>query len=71
MFNFGPAELLILSILAAISIFPIWALVDAIRVPSDQDYRAGTKVIWVLVILLMQGVGALIYFAVGRPRRRV
>lgn len=70
-FSFGPAELLIILALASVSIFPIWALVDAIRVPSDQDYRAGTKVIWVLVILFMHCVGALIYFAVGRPRRRV
>ena len=48
----------------------IWALVDAIRVPDDSMYRAGTKLIWVLVILLASFVGAIIYFAVGRPERR-
>jgi hypothetical protein len=50
-------------------IVTIVGLVDAIRVPSDSMYRAGTKLIWVLVILLVNafGVGAIIYFVVGRP----
>jgi hypothetical protein len=48
----------------------IWALVDAIRVPDDAMFRAGTKLIWVLVILLFQLVGAIIYFAIGRPGSR-
>lgn len=67
----GPTELLIIVTLAAVSLFPLWALIDAIRVPSDADFRAGNKVIWVLVILFMHCVGALVYFAVGRPRNRV
>lgn len=45
----------------------IWALVDAIRVPDDSMYRAGNKVIWVIVILLLGFIGAIIYFLVGRP----
>jgi hypothetical protein len=45
----------------------IWALVDAIRVPEDSMYKAGNKLIWVLVILLAGFVGAIVYFAVGRP----
>jgi hypothetical protein len=45
----------------------IWALVDAIRVPDDSMYRAGTKLIWILVILLAGFVGAIIYLIVGRP----
>jgi Phospholipase_D-nuclease N-terminal len=45
----------------------IWALVDAIRVPDDSMYRAGNKLIWILVILLAGFVGAIIYFFVGRP----
>ena len=48
----------------------IWALVDAIQVPDDSMYRSGTKLVWVLVILLTQVVGAIIYFAIGRPSRR-
>jgi hypothetical protein len=48
----------------------IWALVDAIRVPDDADYRAGTKLVWVLVIVLTGFIGAAVYLAVGRPARR-
>jgi hypothetical protein len=45
----------------------VWALVDAIRVPDDTQYRSGTKLIWVLVIVLAQWVGAVIYLLAGRP----
>jgi hypothetical protein len=45
----------------------MWALVDSIKVPDDSLYRAGNKLIWVLVILFANFVGAIIYFAVGRP----
>jgi len=45
-------------------------LVDAIQVPDDSMYRSGTKLVWVLVIVLTQVVGAIIYFAIGRPPRR-
>lgn len=45
----------------------IYALVDAIRMPSDADFRSGTQLIWILVILLAQAIGAIIYLAVGRP----
>jgi hypothetical protein len=45
----------------------IWALVDAIRVPDDTMYRAGNKLIWILVILLGGFIGAIVYFFIGRP----
>jgi hypothetical protein len=45
----------------------IYALVDAISVPDDSMYRAGNKLIWVLVILLAPLAGAIIYLVVGRP----
>jgi hypothetical protein len=47
--------------------FWIWALVDSIRVPDDSLYRSGTKLVWVLVIVLAGWIGAIIYLAVGRP----
>jgi hypothetical protein len=49
--------------------FWVWALVDAIRVPDDSQYQSGTKVIWVLVIILANIAGALIYLVIGRPLR--
>ena len=47
----------------------IYALVDAIRVPDDSMYRAGTKLIWVLVIIFVQPfIGPIIYLAIGAPQ---
>jgi hypothetical protein len=46
----------------------VYALVDAIRVPDDSMYRAGNKLIWVLVIVLLPFfVGPLVYLTVGAP----
>jgi len=64
----GPLELTVVLATLIPWIATIVALVDAIRVPNDSDYRAGSKLIWVLVILLLNCVGALIYYAVGKPR---
>jgi hypothetical protein len=61
--------LILLVVLALVALW-IWALVDAIRVPDDAHYRAGTKLIWVLVIVLTGFIGAAVYLAVGRPARR-
>jgi Phospholipase_D-nuclease N-terminal len=49
----------------------ILALVDAARVPDDSMYRAGNKLTWILVIVLTGFIGAIIYYAVGRPSREV
>ena len=45
----------------------IFALVDCIRVPDDSMYRSGTKLIWIIVIVLTQVIGAIIYLVIGRP----
>ena len=45
----------------------VYALVDAIRMPNDASFKAGTQLVWILVILLAQGIGAIIYLVVGRP----
>jgi hypothetical protein len=46
----------------------VYALVDAIRVPDDSMYRAGNKLIWVLVILLAPIVGSIVYLVIGAPQ---
>lgn len=58
--------LLVLLMLAGIG-FWIWALVDAVKVPDDSMFRAGSKLIWVLVIVLTGWIGAIIYLVVGKP----
>ena len=51
--------------LAALAVW-IWALVDAIQNPAlDSTMR----IVWVLVIVFTQIIGAIIYLAVGRSRR--
>ena len=63
----GP--LLALFVLLWIGVFVvwIWALVDCIQVPDDSMYQSGTKLIWVLVIVFLSLIGAILYFAIGRP----
>jgi hypothetical protein len=51
--------------LAAFGVW-VWALVDAIKTP-DGSFRAGNQLIWVLVILFGNLLGAIIYLVVGRP----
>ena len=64
---------LIIASLALMAYIPllllwIWALVDCLR----REFRgANDKLIWILVILLANWLGALIYLIVGRPRGTV
>jgi hypothetical protein len=46
----------------------LYALVDVIRTPDGQ-YRAGNQLIWILVILFANLIGAIIYLVMGRPSR--
>jgi hypothetical protein len=45
----------------------IWTIVDVVRVPDDSMFKAGSKLVWVLVIVLTGVVGAIIDLVVGRP----
>lgn len=63
------AVLLRLLVPVATVLLLVYALVNAIRVPDDSMYRAGNKLIWVVVICLLPVfVGPLVYLAVGAPR---
>ncbi|MEP6758029.1 MAG: PLDc N-terminal domain-containing protein [Actinomycetota bacterium] len=53
-------------IVGSIALF-VYALVDAIRMPNAASFKTGTQLVWILVILLAQGIGAIIYLIVGRP----
>jgi hypothetical protein len=54
--------------IAAATAFWLWALVDVIRRPSGT-LRAGSQLVWGVVIALTHSIGALVYVLVGRPRR--
>ncbi len=58
----------ILLVLLGFIAFWIWSLVDAIRVPDESAFRAGSKVIWVVVIAVTGFIGSVVYLAMGRPR---
>ena len=47
--------------------FWIWMLVDCLK---HEPPEGNDKMIWVLVIVLTNWIGALIYFFVRRPERR-
>ena len=49
-------------IIASIAVW-IWALVDAIKNPRLDDT---SRIVWVIVIVATQIIGAIIYLAVGR-----
>ncbi|MBO6534337.1 MAG: PLD nuclease N-terminal domain-containing protein [Allomuricauda sp.] len=46
-------------------VLPIIALIDVIR----NEYTKNNKLIWVLVILLMNFLGALLYFLFGTSQK--
>jgi hypothetical protein len=46
--------------------FEIWALVHMLRQPSERLNLGGRKWLWAIIILCVNFVGALIYFAAGR-----
>ena len=54
----------VLSLLAVV--FWIWMLIDcATKEPSEGN----EKIVWSLIIVFLQAIGALIYFFVRRPTR--
>jgi uncharacterized membrane protein len=66
----GLLVLLFLTVGLAAFAFWIWAIIDVVKVADDSMFRAGNKLIWVLVIVLTGVIGAIIYFVVGRPEPR-
>ena len=47
-------------------VFWVWMLVDCLK---NEDAEGNDKLIWILVIILTNWIGALIYFCVRRPER--
>jgi len=44
----------------------ILAITALIHVVKHPNYRFGNRVIWVIIVLLVQILGPIIYFALGR-----
>lgn len=55
-----------ITLLVAGLLFWLWILIDCItKEPKDGN----NKLAWLLVIILTNGIGAIIYFLVRRPQR--
>jgi hypothetical protein len=61
MFGFLAAWFLVLVLM-------IWGLIDVVKVPDDSFFRAGSKVLWVLLIAFLNILGVILYVAIGRPK---
>lgn len=48
-------------------LFWVWMLIDC---AANESNQGNTKIVWILIILFVNFVGALIYFFVRRPERR-
>jgi hypothetical protein len=46
--------------------FELWALVDMLKRPEEQLALGGRKWLWAIIILLVNWLGAILYFAIGR-----
>ncbi len=58
--------LLWFGIVAAFLVFWLWMLVEA---ATKEPSQGNDKIVWVLVILFANWIGALIYFFARRPER--
>jgi len=63
--SFSPTHLVILLAIVALFVFWLWMLVDCLKNPRLQGTE---KIVWVLVIIFLHGLGALVYFFVGRTK---
>lgn len=64
----GGSEIIFLLVIlgGVLLLLPLIALVDVIR----SDFKgANDKVIWVLIILFLNIIGAILYFFIGRNQR--
>jgi len=69
---FGGLEILFLLFLLPLSLlafaFWVWMLVD---VAQNRGLEQNDRVVWILVVALLHFLGALIYFFVARPKRKL
>ncbi len=63
---FGIIALSVCCSIASIVLW-IWMLIDCLQNEPDEGNE---KIVWILVIVLLQGIGALIYLLVRRPQRK-
>lgn len=60
--------LIVLPVALLATAFWIWMLISAIQ---NKGLDEGEKIAWVLVVALLHLLGAIIYFFVGHPKRKL
>jgi len=66
----SPAVVALLAVLAVAELGLLaWALVDLYRRPAEQ-VNGGSKIPWLILCLLLQIIGPVVYLVAGRERRR-
>jgi hypothetical protein len=69
MAGLGAPELLIIFLLLAFIVLPIWGIVDAAVRPDALWAATGqSKILWIILQVVLGTLGALIYFAAIRPK---
>jgi len=64
----GGAEIvLLLIVLLFILLLPLIALVDILK----SNFEGNTKLIWVIVVIFLNIVGAILYFLIGRNQKEI
>ena len=62
----GTAQMIIVLIAVFLGIIPtIIALIDILK----SKFEGNDKIVWVLVVLFLNLIGAILYFAIGRNQR--
>ena len=57
---------LILGGVLLLLLFPLMALISVLK----NEFKGNDKIIWVLLIIFLPFLGALLYFLVGRGRKK-
>lgn len=62
----GPWQIILLLVVVVLGFLPtVIALVDILR----NEFEGNNKLIWVLVVLLLNFFGAVLYFLIGRNQK--
>ena len=63
---FGPWEIVTLLVTVLILLLPLVALIDILT----SEFETNDKLIWVFVVLLLPFLGPVLYFLIGRKKKK-
>ncbi len=62
----GPFQIILILVFVLLGILPtIIALIDILK----SEFNGNNKIVWILVVLLMNFFGAILYFSIGREQK--